>query len=347
MKPSQCVAGLIALLAVSSSAFGARVASTVAPPSAPVVQAFFDYLLTPGTNIATDIEAKDRWLAPSLRRLLDATTASVAGAQKTKGADTPDPMLPDNATFLDSWDPPTSCVATRPADREGKGPVPVVCTWGPGTNYPGQSKKLAVTLERAGAGWLIRGIRYFESSYSRANDIEQELRAIIVSTGGTVPADEPPGRRGLIATEGETSAVLVFTKDADFGRRWYSTTAPPHVPTVSINNVLHAGERAFVYLTFNRPGTDEEGIADLSLAIEITDPDGRPYGKFSDLPAMEPGFQPKPELLYLAQPHVEIRIEDKDPEGIYRIVATLHDKVRDVSLVTESTFVVVKAKASR
>jgi DNA-binding HxlR family transcriptional regulator len=56
--------------------------------------------------------------------------------------------------------------------------VSVVCKWGPGTNYPGEERKMVVMLELERGAWRIADIRSLPSKFSKENTLVRSLKSL-------------------------------------------------------------------------------------------------------------------------------------------------------------------------
>lgn len=143
-----------------------------------VVQGFIDYLLKPKTDIASDTSAQIKWLTTNLRKLLVDTTKAVTEARKLPDVEGPDPMVPDNGTFLASWDYPTTCLALKPSKTSQQTRVKAVCNWGPNTDYPGTTRNATFYLERESGAWRIFDIQFHKSKYADENNLIRDLESL-------------------------------------------------------------------------------------------------------------------------------------------------------------------------
>ncbi len=143
-----------------------------------VVQDFFDYLLMPKSDIASDTSAQNRWLTTNLRKLLVDSARAVTEARKLPEVEGPDPMVPDNGTFLASWDYPTTCQTLKPSRTTRQTRVKVVCHWGPNTEYPGTTRNATVSLEREIGIWRISDIQFHKSEYADENNLIGDLESL-------------------------------------------------------------------------------------------------------------------------------------------------------------------------
>ena len=147
------------------------------PPPESVVRDVYAYLLEPKRDIGQDPQAQSRWLTGSLRELLRAADRPAKSALKCPDAG-PDQRPPDNGIFLDAWDPPTSCEVNYTSTEAFFSRIGVLCKWGPGTNYPGEERKMVVMLELERGAWRIADIRSLPSKFSKENTLVRSLKSL-------------------------------------------------------------------------------------------------------------------------------------------------------------------------
>lgn len=130
---------------------------------------FFSYLQKADSNIVRDETAQKRWLTQDLRKSLAQKVATF-----TSPADDPD--FPSNATFVGSWDYPTtySIVASR---RYGqRAIIDVLYKWGPKTNYPGDERTSSFVFIYEDSAWKLDDIYTFKGAFAQAESLSQYLR---------------------------------------------------------------------------------------------------------------------------------------------------------------------------
>ena len=129
----------------------------------------FRYLQRSDANIIRDETAQQRWLSQELRKALTQKVATF-----TSPADDPD--FPSNATFVGSWDYPTSysIVASR---RYGqRAVIDVLYKWGPKTNYPGDERTSSFIFVFEEGVWKLDDIYTFRGAFVQAESLSQYLR---------------------------------------------------------------------------------------------------------------------------------------------------------------------------
>lgn len=147
-------------------------------------------------------------------------------------------------------------------------------------------------------------------------------------------------------SNGDFGAMLVLLDSpAEFAEEW-SSTPSEHVPTVKPLSKLIRGSTfgAVVLFTGCKP---KGGLCDATVDFKILKPDGTTYG---DDPGLDLwiGFPPPPKFnQQLSHANLGIRIEDKDPIGVYQIIATVHDRVAHRDIELSSSFEVTDAMAAK
>src|ERR1044071_8744118 len=171
------LAVLFLLLCSASLSFGqqpAKVAIAEVKHTSPAVTAprecltvfreFFQYVQKSEPGIVRDETAQKRWLTQELRKALAQKLATF-----TTPADNPD--YPSNATFIGSWDYPTtySVVASR---RYGKRAIiDVLYKWGPKTNYPGDERTTSFIFLLEDSAWKLDDIYTFRGQFVQAESL--------------------------------------------------------------------------------------------------------------------------------------------------------------------------------
>ena len=84
-------------------------------------------------------------------------------------------------------------------------------------------------------------------------------------------------------------------------------------------------------LLFSGCGVDEKGNCDLLVKYKILQPDGKVY---ADIPVQKAwaGKPPADNDLQVSKAYIKIRIENKEPLGVYQVMADVVDKVSGESL---------------
>jgi hypothetical protein len=130
---------------------------------------FFSYLQKPGTNIIRDEVAQTRWLSQELRKALALKVATF-----TSPADDPD--FPSNATFVGSWDNPTTYSLVSSRRYGSRAVIDVLYKWGPKTNYPGDERTSSFVFMLEDGAWKLDDIYTFRGAFVQAESLSQYLR---------------------------------------------------------------------------------------------------------------------------------------------------------------------------
>lgn len=130
---------------------------------------FFRYLQRPETNIIRDETAQKRWLTQDLRKALAQKVATF-----TSPADDPD--FPSNATFVGSWDYPSTYAIAASRRYGQRAVVDVIYKWGPKTNYPGDERTTSFVFLYEDGAWKLDDIYTFRGAFVQAESLSQYLR---------------------------------------------------------------------------------------------------------------------------------------------------------------------------
>ena len=147
-----------------------NVTSVTAPKECRLAfQEFFRYLQKPDSNIVRDETAKKRWLTQELRKAL---------AQKVATFTSPsdDPDFPSNATFVGSWDYPTTYSIAASRRYGQRAVIDVHYQWGPKTNYPNDERTTSFIFVLEDGAWKLDDIYTFRGEFVQAESLNQYLR---------------------------------------------------------------------------------------------------------------------------------------------------------------------------
>lgn len=152
--------------------------ATAAPAPTPEATAndFFTYLLSAKHHIEKDVAAQKRWLTENVRRELMTADAAAAKAAKTHPNEEIDG--PNNGTFIAAWDPPTSFKITGTKTKDAKASVDLLFTWGPKTQYPGETRKMTVLLALEDGAWRVSDIESHAAKFNQASTLLGDLRGL-------------------------------------------------------------------------------------------------------------------------------------------------------------------------
>lgn len=164
---------LFALL-LSAVFASAAPAETQAPDV--TVKDFFTYLLAAKRDISTDTKSQERWLTKSLRQALATANSSATKAVKAHPDEKID--VPSNETFLAAWDKPTTFTLTETKSTPPKARVGLRYTWGPKTNYPGETRPMTVLLTFEDGAWRVDDIQCHKSKFSEEGTLRKDLREL-------------------------------------------------------------------------------------------------------------------------------------------------------------------------
>ena len=154
MRVKLVPAGLVALLlaAAMSHDAGAVAQAPYLARAQDMLAAMFDA----SRDFATDPDAQRRYMAPKLVEAVagrDAFTKQRAEEQPDERTDPP-----SSETFLDAWDRPTAYAIVGSRAYDDVAWIDVRYTWGPDTNYPGETRLASLLLHRIDGTWRLADI---------------------------------------------------------------------------------------------------------------------------------------------------------------------------------------------
>lgn len=145
-----------------------------APTPDGTVNDFFTYLLSRKHDIVKDSAAQNRWLTQEVRHALATAESAASKAAKAHPGEQID--SPDNGTFLAAWDPPTSFKIIGTKAKDATATVDLLFTWGPKTEYPGETRKMTVLLAQEDGGWKVSDIQSHAAKFNKASTLLGDLR---------------------------------------------------------------------------------------------------------------------------------------------------------------------------
>jgi len=124
---------------------------------------------------------------------------------------------------------------------------------------------------------------------------------------------------------GELALVVVASESPDYIKEWLST---PSTHGVTIKRIRVVKPEQLIIASFLVSGmsADENGNYSFSVSMYILGPDGKPvFGERNY--AKGSGKLPEKPTFVMADPALDIILEESDPEGDYSIVAQVKDSV--------------------
>jgi hypothetical protein len=145
-----------------------------------------------------------------------------------------------------------------------------------------------------------------------------------------------------MAWQGHFGVMQISTTDADgLVSNW---SKPTNGATLNVQSETVRKTPIYVFIVFKGCRPDPQGHCNVTVDFDTFDPSGKPYDTKKDAPVWV-GRPPTPRgNLQLSEGALAVRIEDKDPIGAYRVVATTTDHVAGVTLRTEQSLTVKDAQ---
>jgi hypothetical protein len=127
---------------------------------------FFNYLQKNEPSIVKDERAQKLFLSENLRKAFQQKIASF-----TSGSDDPD--FPSNATFIGSWDYPTTYSIVSSRRYGDRAIIDVLYKWGPKTNYPGDERTTSFIYVFEDRMWKLDDVYTFRGEFATAESLNQ------------------------------------------------------------------------------------------------------------------------------------------------------------------------------
>jgi hypothetical protein len=127
---------------------------------------FFNYLQRNEPSIVKDERAQKLFLSENLRKAFQQKIASF-----TSGSDDPD--FPSNATFIGSWDYPTTYSIVSSRRYGDRAIIDVLYKWGPKTNYPGDERTTSFIYVFEDRMWKLDDVYTFRGEFAKAESLNQ------------------------------------------------------------------------------------------------------------------------------------------------------------------------------
>jgi hypothetical protein len=143
----------------------------VAPPEClATFRQLFAYVQKAKPSIVTDDAAQARWLTKNLREALQGKVATFKN-------DAESPDFPSNATFVGTWDSPSTftIVSSRRYDKTAV--IDVWYKWGKGTNYENDTRLSYFIFALEDGSWKLDDVYTFRGEFVRAESLNAYLRS--------------------------------------------------------------------------------------------------------------------------------------------------------------------------
>jgi hypothetical protein len=133
-------------------------------------------------------------------------------------------------------------------------------------------------------------------------------------------------------------AALFLTENAQIFEDWNKPETPKFTPVEKARRNIPI----FTVILFAEPGTDASGTADVTGDIIVRKPDGSLYGQQKNIVLWKHKYPAHSHATQLSEGYLAIRIEPKDPAGIYTVEVIVRDQIKNVALPLKATFEVAR-----
>lgn len=123
-------------------------------------------------------------------------------------------------------------------------------------------------------------------------------------------------------------------KDESFFDDWNK----PETPNLTFTKTAIRNEKVFIIFLFINPGRNQSSKADVVADVLIKDPNGKVYGKFTDIEIWQRIDNTPRNSIQLGVGHLGLVIEDGEQLGTYKVEAEVKDRIKNVSLKLQTEF---------
>ena len=159
------------------------------------------------------------------------------------------------------------------------------------------------------------------------------------ATNGSAPVSVQPKDDSIALGETNGFGVQFFLVEGEKFFLDWEKPEPPHITPVSVGR---RGVPICTAVIFVGAGLKSDGSADVTYDTVVRKPDGSVYANDKDLIGAQEKINPAPKVLQLARDFTGIRIEPKDPAGVYTVEVVVKDHVKKVELHLARKFTVEK-----
>jgi hypothetical protein len=125
-----------------------------------------------------------------------------------------------------------------------------------------------------------------------------------------------------------------ITKDESFFDNWNK----PETPNLTFTKTAIRNEKIFIIFLFINPGRDQSSKTDVVTDVLIKDPNGKVYGKFTDIEIWQRIDNTPRNNIQLGVGHLGLVIENNEQLGTYKVEAEVKDRIKNVSLKLQTEF---------
>ena len=159
------------------------------------------------------------------------------------------------------------------------------------------------------------------------------------TTNGAAPVTVPPKDDGIALAQTNGFGVQFFLVE---GEKFFSDWEKPEPPHIAPVSIAKRGVPVCTAVIFVGAGLKSDGSADVTYDTVVRKPDGSVYARDKNLVGAQEKIDPAPKALQLARDFTGIRIEPKDPAGVYTVEVVVKDHVKKVELHLARKFTVEK-----
>lgn len=169
------------------------------------------------------------------------------------------------------------------------------------------------------------------------------LLALALTSAVTAADNAAPVTEAKKTVAGFTG-LLIVTSDKDWEKKW--NTSPQSIPYLSSGSTVKRGGELSIITMFGNPQLDASGAANVSMDIDVIQPDGASSSHAEDAVCTRGKMAGPVESFYLCGQVVDFIAEESDPVGTWSVRIVLKDDVRNVSIPLTTEFVLADEQAT-
>ncbi len=167
--------------------------------------------------------------------------------------------------------------------------------------------------------------------------------ALAVSTADA--ADQPEKavvKKPWAKSDGNFGAMMLFSDQPDeFLAAWGK---PGDGVRLRSTEKAERGVPIVTFIVFAGCAPDDHGLCQATVTFATYRPDGKPYGEALEGELWVDEQPPGKGQIQLGASNMGVVLEPEDPLGVYKVQATVVDKVADKKLILEREFTAVESR---
>ena len=133
------------------------------------------------------------------------------------------------------------------------------------------------------------------------------------------------------------SAMLAVTANPEWAEQLRRADGPNGLPVINATRSTAIGSKVWLLVLFANPLLDQKAAVHTSLHVVVTRPDGKVGFDQANLVCFNGPISGAAQLVRLCETTLQVGFDPGDPQGIWRVSATVRDDNRRTVVAVEST----------